>query len=115
MNDRSSRSHTVISLEIVTRSTDLGSKTSTSSDITTISDMSPSKKAVDISPTLSIGKVNLVDLAGSERVKVSGAAGQTLEEAKQINKALSVLGDVLSSLSKYYQGTYIYIKLRTRI
>ena len=33
-------------------------------------------------------------------MKLSGAEGQTLEEAKQINKALSVLGDVLNSLSK---------------
>ena len=41
-----------------------------------------------------------MDLAGSERVKVSGATGQTLTEAKQINKALSVLGDVLNALSK---------------
>ena len=43
-----------------------------------------------------IGKINLVDLAGSERVMVAGATGQTLTEAKQINKALSVLGDVLN-------------------
>ena len=39
-----------------------------------------------------MGKINLVDLAGSERVKMSGAEGKALEEAKQINKALSVLG-----------------------
>jgi hypothetical protein len=103
----------VISLEIVTRSLDLGSSRSdvSRSDYPSIDGTSSSKAAItiaavdgDTSPTLSIGKINLVDLAGSERVKLSGASGQTLEEAKQINKALSVLGDVLSSLSKYYQG-----------
>jgi hypothetical protein len=70
LNERSSRSHTVISFEIVSQ------------------DMSADSARV--------GKINLVDLAGSERVKLSGAEGQAMEEAKQINKALSVLGDVLN-------------------
>ena len=90
LNERSSRSHTVLTLEIVSRevvptSADGTGSTSTDTGTTT---------------TTHFGKINLVDLAGSERVKLSGAEGQTLEEAKQINKALSVLGDVLNSLSK---------------
>jgi len=44
------------------------------------------------------GKLYLVDLAGSERVKKSGATGQSLEEAKNINKSLSALGGVMQSL-----------------
>eukprot|EP00605_Chrysophyceae_sp_TOSAG23-4_P002286 GSChrysophyteH1.ASY1.ANO1.2532.1 assembled CDS len=80
LNERSSRSHTVLTLEIVTISDSGGNTKSTAQT--------------------HFGKINLVDLAGSERVKLSGAQGQTLEEAKQINKALSVLGDVLNSLSK---------------
>lgn len=80
LNERSSRSHTVITLEIVS-----SSPSSSSGESTT-----------------SYGKINLVDLAGSERVKASGAEGQTLTEAKQINKALSVLGDVLNALSKHH-------------
>lgn len=44
------------------------------------------------------GCINLVDLAGSERVSRSGVAGQGLKEAQAINKSLSALGDVLSSL-----------------
>lgn len=42
--------------------------------------------------------VHLVDLAGSERVAVSGAAGIRLQEASNINRSLSVLGDVIKSL-----------------
>jgi len=38
------------------------------------------------------GKLCLVDLAGSEMISKTGAKGQTLEEAKMINKSLSALG-----------------------
>jgi len=34
------------------------------------------------------------DLAGSEKVGKTNASGQTLEEAKMINKSLSALGNV---------------------
>ena len=44
------------------------------------------------------GRLVLVDLAGSERVSKSGAAGSRLKEAQHINKSLSALGDVVSSL-----------------
>ena len=37
------------------------------------------------------GKLNLVDLAGSEKIGKTGATGQTLEEAKMINKSLSAV------------------------
>ena len=46
------------------------------------------------------GKLYLVDLAGSERVKKSGATGQALKEAQNINKSLSALGDVMQALQK---------------
>lgn len=46
-----------------------------------------------------IGKLYLVDLAGSEKVSKSGAEGQVLDEAKNINKSLSALGNVISSLA----------------
>jgi kinesin family member 5 len=40
-----------------------------------------------------------VDLAGSEKVGKTGASGQTLEEAKKINKSLSALGMVINALT----------------
>ncbi len=39
--------------------------------------------------------MNLVDLAGSERKKQTGAAGERLKEAGNINKSLSQLGSAL--------------------
>ncbi|KAJ1722560.1 hypothetical protein LPJ53_003020 [Coemansia erecta] len=46
-----------------------------------------------------IGRLFLVDLAGSEKVGKTGATGQTLEEAKKINKSLSALGMVINALT----------------
>ena len=45
------------------------------------------------------GKLYLVDLAGSERVGKTGAQGQTLEEAKGINKSLTTLGKVIVAIT----------------
>ncbi|KAJ9131508.1 hypothetical protein P3X46_035163 [Hevea brasiliensis] len=45
------------------------------------------------------GKLILVDLAGSEKVEKTGAEGKVLEEAKTINKSLSVLGNVINALT----------------
>ena len=45
-----------------------------------------------------VARLHLVDLAGSERVALSGATGTRLKEAGNINKSLSVLGDVIKSL-----------------
>jgi len=45
------------------------------------------------------GKLYLVDLAGSEKVGKTGATGQTLDEAKGINKSLSALGNVINALT----------------
>uniref|UniRef100_A0AAZ3PB10 Kinesin-like protein n=1 Tax=Oncorhynchus tshawytscha TaxID=74940 RepID=A0AAZ3PB10_ONCTS len=46
------------------------------------------------------GKLYLVDLAGSEKVSKTGAEGAVLEEAKNINKSLSSLGNVISALAE---------------
>merc|ERR1712088_522106 len=45
------------------------------------------------------GKLYLVDLAGSEKVSKTGAEGTVLEEAKNINKSLSALGNVIAALA----------------
>jgi kinesin family protein 5 len=44
-------------------------------------------------------KLYFVDLAGSEKVSKTGVMGQQLEEAKNINKSLSALGNVIHALT----------------
>ncbi|EMD00528.1 hypothetical protein BAUCODRAFT_28874 [Baudoinia panamericana UAMH 10762] len=73
MNQESSRSHSIFVIEIAQKNTETGSMRS--------------------------GRLYLVDLAGSEKVGKTGASGQTLEEAKKINKSLSALGMVINALS----------------
>lgn len=73
MNDQSSRSHSIFVMTI--HQTNLDDQ---------------------ISKT---GILYLVDLAGSEKVGKTGAKGQTLDEAKGINKSLSTLGKVINSLT----------------
>ncbi|WRT66891.1 uncharacterized protein IL334_003854 [Kwoniella shivajii] len=73
MNAESSRSHSIFVIGIHQRNTETGSQKS--------------------------GNLYLVDLAGSEKVGKTGATGQTLEEAKKINKSLSALGMVINSLT----------------
>eukprot|EP00808_Paulinella_micropora_P007515 g40283.t1 len=77
MNNESSRSHSVFSLTMVQKEPKTGS-TKTS-------------------------KLHLVDLAGSERQKKTHSVGQTLEEAKHINKSLSALGGVINALTEGQQ------------
>lgn len=47
-----------------------------------------------------LSRIHLVDLAGSERSSSSGAVGERLKEANNINKSLSVLGDVIKCLGE---------------
>jgi kinesin family protein 5 len=73
MNQESSRSHSIFVVTITQKDVNTGS--------------------------LKTGQLFLVDLAGSEKVGKTGASGQTLEEAKKINKSLSALGMVINSLT----------------
>ena len=73
MNQESSRSHSIFVITITQKNIETGSAKS--------------------------GQLFLVDLAGSEKVGKTGASGQTLEEAKKINKSLSALGMVINSLT----------------
>lgn len=73
MNAESSRSHSIFLISINQRNTETG--------------------------TSKTGNLYLVDLAGSEKVGKTGATGQTLEEAKKINKSLSALGMVINALT----------------
>lgn len=73
MNAESSRSHSIFVVTVTQKNLETGSAKS--------------------------GQLFLVDLAGSEKVGKTGASGQTLEEAKKINKSLSALGMVINSLT----------------
>ena len=74
MNAQSSRSHSIFILTIIAENSETkGKKT---------------------------GKLYLVDLAGSEKISKTGAEGQTLDEAKTINKSLSTLGIVITKLTE---------------
>ncbi|KAJ8528906.1 hypothetical protein K7X08_030646 [Anisodus acutangulus] len=58
------------------------------------------------------GRLNLVDLAGSERQKSSGAEGDRLKEAANINKSLSTLGLVIMSLVDLAHGKHRHVPYR---
>lgn len=73
MNQESSRSHSIFVITVAQKNVETGSAKS--------------------------GQLFLVDLAGSEKVGKTGASGQTLEEAKKINKSLSALGMVINALT----------------
>jgi kinesin family protein 5 len=73
MNAESSRSHSIFVVTVNQKNVETGS--------------------------LKSGQLFLVDLAGSEKVGKTGASGQTLEEAKKINKSLSALGMVINCLT----------------
>ncbi|KAL3644745.1 Kinesin-like protein KIN-14I [Castilleja foliolosa] len=74
LNDRSSRSHSCLTVHVQGK------------DLT--------------SGNILRGCMHLVDLAGSERVDKSEVTGDRLREAQHINKSLSALGDVISSLAQ---------------
>ncbi|KAL3620233.1 hypothetical protein CASFOL_035145 [Castilleja foliolosa] len=57
-------------------------------------------------------RLNLVDLAGSERQKSSGAEGERLKEATNINKSLSTLGLVIMNLVSISNGKSIHVPYR---
>ncbi|KAK1387409.1 Kinesin motor domain-containing protein [Heracleum sosnowskyi] len=61
---------------------------------------------------LRFGRLNLVDLAGSERQKSSGAEGDRLKEAANINKSLSILGLVIMSLVDVAHGKHRHVPYR---
>ncbi|KAK6302990.1 hypothetical protein J4Q44_G00273450 [Coregonus suidteri] len=74
MNEHSSRSHSIFQINVKQENTATEQKLS--------------------------GKLHLVDLAGSEKVSKTGAEGAVLDEAKNINKSLSSLGNVISALAE---------------
>ncbi|MBA0733865.1 hypothetical protein Gogos_017836, partial [Gossypium gossypioides] len=72
LNERSSRSHSVLTIHVYGKEL--------------------------VSGSILKGCLHLVDLAGSERVDKSEAVGERLKEAQHINRSLSALGDTISTL-----------------
>ncbi|PKA54315.1 Kinesin-like protein KIN12A [Apostasia shenzhenica] len=66
----------------------------------------------DSSINLRFARLNLVDLAGSERQKLSGAEGDRLKEAANINKSLSTLGHVIMILADVANGRQKHVPYR---
>ncbi|CAL6340949.1 unnamed protein product [Bathycoccus prasinos] len=89
MNDRSSRSHAVFTLNIETASF----KSTETSSLS--------------SATLHRSKIHLVDLAGSERLRKTKSTGTVMREATFINKSLSVLERVIISLGERNQSNRV--------
>ncbi|XP_038872264.1 kinesin-like protein KIF16B [Salvelinus namaycush] len=54
-------------------------------------------------PCETISKIHLVDLAGSERADATGSTGVRLKEGGNINKSLVTLGNVISALADLSQ------------
>ncbi|CAD7930603.1 unnamed protein product [Amoebophrya sp. A25] len=75
LNEASSRSHTVLTVYVDSRS------------------------RVESSEKITSSKLHLVDLAGSERLKKTGTEGSTLREAGFINKSLTFLEQVVRALA----------------
>ncbi|CCH42329.1 Kinesin-like protein [Wickerhamomyces ciferrii] len=84
MNDQSSRSHAVFTINI--RTTEFNSN----------EELIKEKSSC----------LRLVDLAGSERTSSTGATGVRLKEGTQINKSLTTLGRVISALSDGQKPPY---------
>ncbi|KAM7266294.1 hypothetical protein ACFE04_004191 [Oxalis oulophora] len=61
------------------------------------------KNIADGMSRLKTSRINLVDLAGSERQKLTGAAGDRLKEAGNINRSLSQLGNLINILAEVSQ------------
>lgn len=53
-----------------------------------------------------------MDLAGSERTKATNAVGERLKEGCNINKSLSILGNVINSLVEVDSGRTRHIHYR---
>ncbi|XP_071690230.1 kinesin-like protein KIN-12B isoform X2 [Rutidosis leptorrhynchoides] len=60
-------------------------------------------KSIDGLSCFKTSRMNLVDLAGSERQKLTGAAGDRLKEAGNINRSLSQLGNLINILAEVSQ------------
>jgi kinesin family protein C2/C3 len=81
MNSHSSRSHSIVTIEVECQQTD------------------KCKQKLGFAIKSTRAKLRLVDLAGSECVGMSGVKGEAQLETSHVNRSLSALGDVMKALS----------------
>ena len=96
MNNESSRSHAVFTLNVTFVMTDPNSGVTGET----------------------VSKLSLVDLAGSERATKTGAVGKRLKEGSNINKSLTTLGRIILMVTDHrpqytlsYKATEIAIEM----
>lgn len=95
MNDKSSRSHSVLTLAMTQAKTEFVEGQELDHRIRS--------------------RINLVDLAGSERCSATGTSGERLKEGVSINKSLLTLGKVISALSEQAGGRSVFIPYRESV
>jgi len=121
MNERSSRSHTIV--RITVESKDSSNLTADSATSAVSSPPSSEAKSVQSEEerilfggaasgkldgsAVRISTLNLVDLAGSESVRLTGASGERQKEGGKINQSLLTLSRVISSLGKGSSSAHI--------
>ncbi|KAF0715803.1 Aste57867_3172 [Aphanomyces stellatus] len=81
LNERSNRSHCLVTIYIDSESTNTGER--------------------------KYGKLTIVDLAGSERAQDTGATGTQLKESGQINKSLYCLSQVILALNSHKKDKFV--------
>lgn len=92
-NDKSSRSHSIFTINLTLSATDVES----------------SKLVTKRS------RISLVDLAGSERVSQTRASGERLKEGVSINQSLLTLGKVIAALADTKRGAGSFVPYRESV
>ncbi|XP_004439031.1 PREDICTED: kinesin-like protein KIF14 [Ceratotherium simum simum] len=95
MNDKSSRSHSVLTLVMTQTKTEFVEGEEHDHRVTS--------------------RINLVDLAGSERCSLEHTCGERLKEGVSINKSLLTLGKVISALSEQANRKSVFIPYRESV
>ncbi|KAI9728215.1 MAG: hypothetical protein M1828_004676 [Chrysothrix sp. TS-e1954] len=101
INSKSSRSHAVLSINLIQKK-NRGASPSDRPFSPTADHMNGTEHWVTTD-----SKLHFVDLAGSERLKNTGLTGERVKEGISINAGLASLGKVISQLSSRSAGSHV--------
>jgi len=92
MNEHSSRSHSIFTIQLIQKNSEINAQTNQEFEF------------------IKISKLSFVDLAGSESISKSGVEAQSIrqQEASKINKSLLTLGRVINQLVENSAGHIPY-------